>query len=291
MAKILVTGATGQLGKVVVDELISNSSATDIAVLVRDPAKAAHWQAQGVTVLQGDYSDYPSLVAAFKGIDKLYFISSNSMTGRIAHHTHVLNAAVAAKVGHVFFTSAHRKTEDGSSPVAFIVNEYLETEKLLKETGITYTLLLHALYADVLPGFLGDKVLEYGMISLPAGAGKAAYATREDLGIAGARLLLSSGHENKSYTLAGNKATSFEELAAIFTALSGKEVKYVAAAPGAFTAQLVQAGVPVEYAQAVTAFAEAIGAGEFDLPDNTLADILGREPESMKNYVAKAFSL
>lgn len=291
MAKILVTGATGQLGKVVVDELISNTSAADIAVLVRDPAKAAHWQEQGVTVLQGDYDDYPSLVAAFRGIDKLYFISSNSMTGRTAQHTQVVNAAVEAKVDHIFFTSVHRKTEDGSSPVAFIVNEYLETEKLLKETGITYTLLLHALYADVLPGFLGDKVLEYGMISMPAGAGKAAYATREDLGIAGARLLLSNGHENKSYTLAANKATSFDELAAIFTELSGKEVKYVSPTAEDFTAQLVQAGVPVEYVHVVTAFAEAIGTGEFDLPDNTLGDILGREPESMKSYVAKAFGL
>lgn len=291
MAKILVTGATGQLGKIVVDELINNSNTSDIAVLVRDPAKAAHWQAQGVTVFQGDYNDYPSLVAAFKGIDKLYFISSNSMTGRIAQHAQVVNAAVEAKVGHVFYTSYHRKTEDGSSPVAAIGNDHLQTEKLLKDAGITYTLLLHALYADVLPMFLGDKVLEYGMISLPAGAGKAAYATREDLGIAGARLLLSSGHENKSYTLAANNATSFNELAAIFTELSGKEVKYVSPAPEAFTAQLVQAGVPVEYVHMVLAFAEAIGAGEFDLPDNTLENILGREPESMKSYVEKAFSL
>lgn len=291
MAKILVTGATGQLGKVVVEELISNGSVADIAVLVRDPAKAAHWQARGVRVFQGDYNDYASLLAAFEGIDKLYFISSNDIAGRSAQHTRVVNAAVEAKVGHVFFTSVHRKTEDGSSPATFIVNEYLQTERQLKEAGITYTLLLHALYADVLPGFLGDKVLEYGMISLPAGTGKAAYATREDLGIAGARLLLSSGHENKSYTLAGNKATSFEELAAIFTELSGKEVKYVAAEPGAFTAQLVQAGAPVEYVHIVTALTEAIGAGEFDLPDNTLADILGREPASMKSYVAKAFSL
>lgn len=290
MSKILVTGATGSLGKAVVAALLENTAAANIAVLVRDPAKAAEVAAAGVTVLQGDYNDYASLEAAFKGIDKLYFVSGNDVKRRIPQHENVVKAAIAAKVGHIFYSSFDRKTEDGSSAIAFVAEAHLHTEELLKASGIPYTILKHTVYADMLPMFLGEKVLETG-IYLPAGKGKVAFATREDMGIAGAKLLLGTGHENKSYILAGEVSYSFDDVAAILSELSGKTITYTDPSVAEYTAQLSAADVPAEYAQMFAAFAQAMDQGEFDFPDGTLAEILGRKPSSLKGYLKTAFSL
>jgi NAD(P)H dehydrogenase (quinone) len=290
MGKILVTGATGSLGKAVVAELLKNTAAANIAVLVRDPAKAADLSSAGVTVLPGDYNDYASLEAAFKGIDKLYFVSGNDVAGRIPQHENVVKAAIAAKVGHVFYSSFDRKTEDGSSAIAFVAAAHLHTEELLKASGIPYTILKHSVYTDMLPMFMGEKVLETG-IYLPAGKGKVAFATREDMGIAGAKLLLGTGHENKSYVLADEVSYSFDEVAAVLSELSGKTITYTTPTVAEYTAKMATAGVPAEYGQMFAAFAQAIDQGEFDFPDTTLEQILGRKPVSLKGYLKTAFSL
>lgn len=289
MSKILVTGATGPLGKAVVDELLKNTAAENIAVLARDPSKAAGLAEAGVTVLQGDYNDYNSLLAAFKGTDKLYFVSGNDVTGRIPQHENVVKAAIAAKVGHIFYSSFDRKTEDGSSAIAFVAAAHLHTEQLLKASGIPYTILKHSVYTDMLPMFLGGKVLETG-IYLPAGKGKVAFATRQDMGIAGAKLMLGSGHENKSYVLGDDVSYSFDDIAAILSELSGKTITYTAASVAEYTAQLAVAGVPAEHGQIFAAFGQAIDQGEFDASDGTLAKILGRKPESLRAYLKRAFS-
>ncbi|MGO4288280.1 SDR family oxidoreductase [Chitinophaga sp. RAB17] len=289
MSKILVTGATGPLGKAVVDELLKNTAAENIAVLARDPSKAVGLAEAGVTVLKGDYNDYNSLLAAFKGTDKLYFVSGNDVTGRIPQHENVVKAAIAAKVGHIFYSSFDRKTEDGSSAIAFVAEAHLRTEQLLKASGIAYTILKHSVYTDMLPMFLGGKVLETG-IYLPAGKGKVAFATRQDMGIAGAKLMLESGHENKSYVLADDVSYSFDDIAAILSELSGKTITYTAASVAEYTAQLAATGVPEEYGHIFAAFGQAIDQGEFDAPDGTLAKILGRKPESLQTYMKRAFS-
>lgn len=290
MSKILVTGATGQLGKVVTEELLKRTAAADIAVLVRDPEKAAALQAKGVKVLKGDYNDYNSLVAAFQGIDKLYFISGTDVTGRIHQHENVVNAAVAAKVKHVFYTSYQHQEEVGASAVGIIAEAHLATEKYLKASGLAYTILAHALYADVLPMFLGEKVLESGTIFLPAGDGKAPYATRYDMGVAGAILLLGAGHENKTYHLAADTSYTFGDIAQQLSELSGKPVQYIPASTADFTAQLTQAGVPVEGIHTLAGFSEAIAQGEFDFPDTTLEQLLGRKPETLKDFLKTVYA-
>lgn len=289
MSKILVTGATGHLGKAVVAALLKDTDAANITVLVRDLSKAADLQAAGATVLLGDYNDYTSLEAAFKGIDKLYFVSGNDLASRIPQHENVVKAAVAAKVGHIFYSSFDRKTEDGSSAITFVAEAHLHTEELLKASGISYTILKHTVYADMLPMFLGEKVLETG-IYLPAGKGKVAFATREDMAIAGAKLMLGSGHENKSYILAGEASYSFDEVAAILSELAGKTVTYTSPSVAEYTAKVSAAGVPEEYSHVFAAFGQAMDQGEFDFPDSTLAKILGRKPESLKEYLKTAIS-
>jgi NAD(P)H dehydrogenase (quinone) len=291
MSTILVTGATGGLGHAVVETLLQTINPTQLAVLARDPAKAADLQAQGVAVRQGDYSDYESLMAAFAGVEKLYFVATSSMTDRIQQHENVVKAATAAGVKHLVYTSFQRKTEDGTSPVAFIEEAHLATEKLIKQSGLTYTILKHALYLDVFPPFFGPQVLENNTIYLPAGTGRGAYASRHDLAVAGAAVLTSPGHENQAYELAANTTYSLADFAEALSTLSGRAIQYVAPSPAEFVAQLTQAGVPAENSQMAAALMSAISQGEFDFPDPTLEKLLGRKPELPTEFLKAAYKL
>lgn len=291
MSKILVTGATGQLGKAVVHELLQRVSANEISVLVRDPAKAEELKAKGVNVVKADYNEYASLVAAFKAIDKLYFVSSSDIMNRFAQHQNVVKAAVEAGVGHIFYTSAQRKSEDGTSPIALVADAHWKTDNLIRESGLTYTILKHGLYTDILPMFMGDKVIETATIFLPAGDGKAAYASRSDLAAAGATLLTSKGHENKAYEMGGNVADSFHDIAGILSELSGKTIQYVSPSPEEFTEQLKSYGMPDEAIQGAASFCVAIAQGEFDFPSTDLEAILGRKHQSVKEFLKEAYRL
>lgn len=291
MKKILITGATGHLGAAVVEELLLTVPAASISILVREVAKADSFAHKGVNVVPGDYNDYSSLVTAFNDVEKLYFVSGNDIEHRAAQHENVVRAAVEARVGHVVYTSFQRKTEDGSSPIAFIASAHLLTDKLLRESGLNYTLLKHALYTDVLPMFIGEQVFETGTIFLPAGEGRAAYASRSDMAKAAAVILTTTGHENKTYDIAGKQSYSFDDIAGILSELSGKTVKYVSPSAAVFQEQLTTAGVAPEAIQGASTFCQAIAEGEFDFPDGTLADLKGDEPETVKIFLKKAYNL
>src|SRR5665648_428363 len=224
MSKMLITGATGHLGASVVDELIGKKGTKNVSVLVRDLSKAGKLKDKGVQLLQGDYNDYNSLVSAFQGTDKLYFVSGSDIFNRKAQHENIVKAAKAAKVGHIFYTSFQRKTDDDTSPIALVASAHLLTEKLIRESGLTYTILKHALYAEVLPMFMGDQVLNSGVIFLPAGNGKASFTSREDMASAGVAVLTDKRHENKTYEISVNKSYTFSEIAVLLTELSGKQI-------------------------------------------------------------------
>ena len=291
MSKILVTGATGQLGKAAVNELLQKVAASDISVLVRDIAKAEDLKAQGVNVIKGDYNDYASLVAAFKGVDKLYFVSSSDVPNRLPQHQNVVKAAVEAGVGHIIYTSAQRKSEDGTSPIAMIADAHWKTDDLIKESGLTYTILKHGLYTDILPMFMGDKVIETGTIFLPAGDGKASYASRNDLAAAGVVVLTTEGHENKVYEFGGTVSYSFNDIAGILSELSGKTIQYASPSAEVYSEQLKSYGVPDEMIQGAASFCVAIAQGEFDFPSMDLETLLGRKLQSVKGFLKAAYQL
>ena len=291
MSTILVTGATGHLGRAVAQHLLSQPQDNTVLALVRELSKGADLEAAGATLRQGDYNDYASLVPAFQGVDKLYFVSSSDVPNRSAQHENVVKAATEAGVGHVFYTSAQRKTEDGSSPIAFVAEAHLQTERLLRASGLRYTLLKHALYTDVLPMFLGQNVLQSGTIFLPAGDGRTSFASRQDMSVAGAKLLLSTEPVAESYDIAGPQSYSLAEVAAILSELAGKPIQYVSPSGEEFEKQLAAYGVPAEGIQGALTFCKAIAQGEFDFPTQTLAELLGHEPESVKSYLKQTYSL
>ena len=291
MSKILVTGATGQLGQAVVNELLNKINASNISILVRNLAKAEELKAKGVSVIQGDYNDYTSLVAAFRGVDKLYFVSSSDVMNRFAQHQNVVKAAAEAQVGYILYTSAQRKSEDGSSPIALVADAHWKTDNLIKESGLTYTILKNGLYTDILPMFMGDKVIETGTIFLPAGDGKASYASRNDLAAAGAILLTTEGHENKVYEMGGPVAYSFQDIAGMLSELSGKTIQYVSPSAEVFSEQLKSYGLPDEALQGAATFCVAIAQGEFNFPSTDLETILGRKAQTVRDFLKAAYQL
>ena len=287
---ILVTGATGPFGNAVVENLLKKIPASRIAVLVRDPAKAATLKAKGVDIRVGEYDNPDSLLAAFRGIDQLLFVSASDIAKRATQQANVVAAAIKAHVKSILYTSIQRKNETASSPIAFVAKTHLDTEKALVASGIPYTILKNTVYADMLPIFIGEKVLETGVIFQPAGEGKTPFALRTDMAEAAANILTGKGHENKVYEITGSQALSYREIAAMISEISGKQIKYISPAQEIFKKELSAAGVPDQYIGLFAGFGEGIRQGEFDHTDPALENLLGRKPTSVREYLQTIYS-
>ena len=286
---ILVTGASGHFGKATIDFLLKkNIPPKNITAMVRDIAKAEDFKNNGINLKIGDYDNYSGIVSAFKGIDKLFLISSNDLVKRGKQQENAVNAAKEAGVKHIIFTSFERKNETQTSPIAMLATSYIETEKLIRGSGIDYTIMRNTLYADVLPMFIGEKFLETGIL-LPAGNGRTAFATRFDMAEAAANILTSEGHKNKEYVIANETNYSLDEVATILSELSGNKVKYSSPEAEAFKNILLKAGVPMESVTMVAAFSEAIKQGEFSTTGSDLAKLLGRKPTTLKEYLKSVY--
>ena len=139
--------------------------------------------------------------------------------------------------------------------------------------------------------FMGDKVIETGTIFLPAGDGKASYASRNDLAAAGVVVLTTEGHENKVYEFGGTVSHSFHDIAGILSELSGKTINYLSPSADVYSEQLKSYGVPDEMIQGAASFCVAIAQGEFDFPSTDLETLLGRKPQSVKEFLKAAYQL
>lgn len=289
MEKILITGATGQLGKEVVNLLLKKVDAQNLSILVRDFAKAEDFKSKGVTVRKGDYMDYESLVKAFKGIDKLYFISTNDFSNREKQHENVVNAAVEAKVKHIVYTSFQRKDETELSPIRMLTAVHIFTEKIIKASGLPYTILRHGLYADFIPIMLGEKVFETGSIYLPADNGKASFTLRSDLAKGAVEILTTNGHENKIYEFCAPKSYSFNDITEILSKINGKVISYVSPNPNDYKNTLSQTGVPEVFINLFAGCAQGIKQGEFDFQDNTLTKTLKHDCFDLKKFLTDVY--
>jgi NAD(P)H dehydrogenase (quinone) len=286
---ILVTGATGNLGRSTIDSLLKKGHpATNIVALIRDEKKAADLKNLGVEVRIGDYNNYEQLLAAFSGIDKLLLISATDLASRSKQQQNAVNAAKQAGVKHVLYTSLERKNDTETSPIAFLGKSHIETEKLLRGSGLTYTIFRNNLYLDALPMFFGEQVLTTG-IFLPAGDVQSAFALRADMAEAIANVLTSDGHENKEYSLSNIQNVSIQEIAQYLTEIVGKEINYVNPPQDVYVDALTQAGVPAEFIGILAGFAEGIKQGEFAAETKDLETLLGRKPITAKQFLAQVY--
>lgn len=286
---ILITGATGHFGTHTIDMLLKSGVApSQIAALVRTPEKAAGLAEKGIVIRQGDYNDYNSLVAAMQGADKLLLISGDDIQNRLKQHENAIKAAKEAGVKHIVYTSFSRKNETENNPLGPVALSHIETEKLIKNSGIPYTLMQNGLYFDVLPLFFGEQVLETG-IFLPTDNGKTAFATRSDMAEAAAKILTTQGHENKTYQTVGSQSYSMGDIAGILSNVTGKSVSYANPPAEVYTETLTNAGVPGEFVWMLSAFSEGIRVGEFESSLSDLEQLLGRKPTSAQAFLESVY--
>ena len=284
---ILVTGATGQLGSQIVENLLKQVSPNEIIVLVRDAEKAKELKEKGMQIRIGDYTNPNSLVAAFKDVKKLILISSNDFNDRIGQHKNAIDAAKQAGVKHIIYTSMSMNDIE-TSPLKGFLKDHYETEDYIKQNGFTYTMMQHSLYADVIPMFLGEQVLETGVF-FPAGEGRVSYASRTDLAEAIAKVALSDAFDNQSLPMTNTENYSYADVAKILTEVSGKEVPYVNPTPEVFEETLKGFGLPEPIIQMSLGFAAGIKNNDFDKTFSNLETILGRKPQTLKEYLKSIY--
>lgn len=287
---ILVTGATGNYGKATIDFLLKKGiSANSISALVRDEAKAGDLKTKGVNLKIGDYDNYDTLVEAFKGVEKLLLVSGSDVVNRGKQQENAVKAAKEARVNHILYTSFERKNDTETSPIAFLAKPHIDTENLIKASGMTYTILKNNLYLDALPMFFGEQVLATG-IFLPAGDTKSAFASRNDMAEATANILTSKGHGNKEYSFSNTENISIQEVAQNLSEIVGKQVNYVSPPQAVYVETLTKANVPAEYIGMFSGFAEAIKQGEFSAEKTDLENLLGRKPTTAKAFLKELYT-
>lgn len=291
---ILVTGATGHYGAKALEHLLHKGvAAAHLAALVRDAAKGQPLQDQGIELRVGDYADFASLVQAFQGVEKLLLVSSNdrgAVANRTAHHATVIRAAQAARVKHLVYTSFVTKQGTENSAIADFLASHAQTEQLIKDSGLTYTILQNGIYLEMIPLFAGEKVAETGVLLFPAQAGKASWVLRAELAEAAAHVLTTPGHENKRYVLVNTAATSFQEIAQDLSATLGKDIRYQSPPVEEFQAILQQVGVPEVYIGLFVTWASAVAEGMLEVEDSTLETFLGRKPTTTAQFLAQVYN-
>lgn len=288
---ILVTGATGHFGNAAINFLLEKGiEASQILAMVRNEQSAEDFKKKGIGVVIGDYDNYASLVSAFKGVEKILFVSGSDIVKRLSQHQNVINAAKETGVKHIIYTSFQRRNETETSPLWIVAQSHIQTEKWLKESGIDYTILKNNLYMDFLPGFIGEKVLETGVIYVPAESGKVSAVLRSDMAEAAANILATSGHAGKEYDFTNTQAVSYQEIAEAISEVSGKTIHYISPSVEDYATTLTNHGVPAEVIGIFSSFAVAQAKGELDVESADLAELLGRKPLSVRSFLSKIYS-
>ncbi|MEO8852316.1 MAG: SDR family oxidoreductase [Ginsengibacter sp.] len=289
MSKILITGATGHLGTAVINQLLKNTSADNIVALARDENKVNSLKEKGVEIRLGNFDDTASLSKALQEIEKVLLISTAD-TNRFQQHKNVVDAAKKAGVKFIAYTSVPVK--DLNSTVAKpLLESHFQTEDYIKASGMTYAFLRNNIYADMVPIYVGEKVFETG-IYLPAGSGKVPFALRREMGEGTANLLLQSDrHQSKTYDITNTELYSFEDVASVFSELSGKIITYTDADIDEFTKTLKEGNIPEQFIFIVTAFITDFKNHQYEKTTNDLEKLLGRKPATLKEALKELYKL
>lgn len=277
---IAITGATGQLGRLVIEKLKARVPAGEIIALARDPAKAADL---GVPVRVADYAQPETLSAALAGVGTLLLISSDAVGQRLAQHRNVIEAAKAAGVKRITYTSIlHADT----TPIA-LADEHKATEALIKASGLTYALLRNGWYVENYTGSLAGAVAAGAVIGA-SGEGKISAATRADYAEAAAVVVSTPDAENRVYELAGDTAFTRADLAAEVSRQTGKAIGYTDLPEAEYARILESFGLPAPYA-AIIAQSD-VGAAQGGLFDEgrQLSGLIGRPTTTLSAAVAQA---
>lgn len=275
-----ITAATGQLGRLIVARLKAKAPAEQIIALVRSPAKAADL---GVAAREADYARPETLGGALAGIDTLLLISSSEIGQRAVQHRNVIEAAKKAGVKRIVYTSLlHADT----SPLS-LAQEHRETEDMLREAGIPFTILRNGWYTENYTASV-QGALAGGAFIGSAGEGRISSAARADYAEAAATVLTSAGHEGKTYELAGDEAYTLTDLAAEISRQSGKAIPYKNLSEADYAAVLAGLGLPVGVAQAIAGWDVGASKGALFDDGRQLSRLIGRPSTPLSTMVAGA---
>ena len=279
---IALTGASGQLGRAIVEELLLRVDPDRIVCVCRKPEGLDEHARVGVSVRAGDFDDPPSMIEAFAGVERLLLISAVDMERRVAQHRAAIDAAKAVGVRHLAYTSILNPVE--ANPAA-AVPSHRATEEALAESGLEWTVLRNGLYQETRVPSL-QQAIESGRYVHNGGDGATAYVARADCAAAAAALLAGGGHEGEVVDLTGPESLSGVDLAAIAADAGGRPVEAVAVDDEMFAAGLVEhAGFPAPVAEQIATFGRAIREGYLDGVSPAVRDLTGRAPRTLRGLL------
>lgn len=281
---ILVTAATGRLGRLVVEELLKKVPASQVAVAVRNPAKAGDFAARGVQVRPADYSRPETLGPALAGVEKVLLISSNEVGQRAVQHRAVVDAAKKAGVRLLAYTSILHADRTRM----LLAGDHKITEEAIRASGVPFVFLRDGWYFENYTENLGPA-LAHGALVGSAGEGRISAAARADYAAAAAAVLTGSGHENKVYELAGDASFTMAELAAEVSRKTGRPIVYKDLPVQQYQGVLAGAGVPGPLAEVFADSDVGISRGELNDTSGDLRRLIGRPTTTLADAVAAAF--
>ncbi|MFI1188978.1 NAD(P)H-binding protein [Streptomyces californicus] len=282
---IVVTGATGALGRLVVDALLATVPAEQVVAVVRDKEKAADLAARGVALRIADYSRPETLAGAFRSGDRVLLISGSEVGRRVAQHAAVIDAAKAAGVAQLAYTGIL----GGPDADFTLADEHRATEELILDSGLPYTFLRNGWYTENYTANLAP-VLEHRAVVSNAGEGRIASASRADYAAAAAAVLTGDGHLNTAYELSGDTAWPLAAYAALLSELTGEEIAYTNVSAAAHQEILVGAGVPEVFATILVDVDAAIERGRLAGTSGDLARLIGRPTTPLAETVRTALA-
>ena len=283
---LLVTGASGHLGRRVLEALLVASTGDRLVATTRTPDTLAEYEKRGVEVRKASFDDEPAALArAFAGVDRLLLISTDALEKpgqRLAQHQRAITAAIAAGVKHVVYTSLSRASE---SPVLF-APDHSGTEQALADSGLGYTVLRNNMYSDyVIP--TAKHAVQSGVLPAAGEGNGLAYVTREDCARTAAAALIAGNGRSQILEVGGPEVVTYAQLAQLLSELSGKPVKHLEVSLEAYTDGLRQAGVPAPMATVYASFQTAVAQGKHKDVTDAVKSLSGRAPTSLRDFLVE----
>lgn len=295
MTRIVITGASGQYGRAATDRLIAMGRAQDLILITRTPAKLADRTTQGCTVRYGDFDKPETLASAMTGAERMLLISGTRVGARVIQHKAAIDAAASAGVRHIVYTS-FIGIDDPANP-AEVRHDHIETERLIRASGMDWTMLRDAHYADAMIVMAGPGVIASGQWISNAGAGREAMVWRDDCVASAVAVLTGDDHAGKIYNITGPDLQTFAEIAADMSAITGCPIAYVATDDegqyAMFDAMGIPrrpvddqtiAGIPWNSDDMVT-FGRAIREGFLELVSNDVERLTGNPARSVRAMI------
>jgi NAD(P)H dehydrogenase (quinone) len=296
MSRIVITGASGQYGRLATDGLIAAGRASDLILITRSPDKLADRAAQGCQVRYGDYDKPETLVPAMAGADKLLLISGTRVGARVVQHQAAVDAAKAAGLRHIVYTS-FIGIDDPANP-AEVRHDHFETEALIRASGLQWTMLRDAHYADSMIVMAGPGVMATGKWISNAGDGLEAMVWREDCAACAVAVLADEGHEGQVYNITGPELQTFAQVTALMAEITGVPLEYVSVDDAGQYAMFDAMGIPRRpvddqsvggipwNSDDMVTFGRAIREGFLAIRSDDVQRLTGRPARSVRQMIA-----